>query len=214
LLLYSRPMKSCEIAKRLGKPSRYISSYLSYWKSRGLVDYRAGYWFLTKEGEEYVKMLVASMRLSAEEQLSHKKMSDLVNQTMNSNDRRKEAKSSGSPQSFIVEQTGTIGGEDTHNRVARALRCLNDVMSNRDLDEEEYAVLQHLVKHYAEWGSTYRYIDQIAESLRYEPKQLLIVLRKLQTKKLIYMYSDRRFGLRVGLGKGLKQLIDKCLSTE
>ncbi len=211
LLLYSRPMKSSEIAAKLGKPSRYVSSYLSYWRSRGLVDYRAGYWFLTHEGEEYVKMLVSAMRLRQEELLSHSYTNELVDQTMNSKDQLKIARESGALQPFIVEQTSSSEGEEAHSRVSKALKCLEKVLGDKNLDEEEYAVLQHLVKHYAEWGSTYQYLDQIAENLRYEPRQLLVVLRKLQTKKLIYMYTDKRFGLRVGLGKSLKQLIDKCV---
>ncbi len=214
MLLYSRPMKSREIANQLGKSSRYIASYLSYWKSRGLVDYRAGYWFLTKRGEEYVRMLISVLNAREEEKLSHKDTGEPVNEAMNNNSRQVKTRSSGVLQPFIVEQTSSKVEKTRDDAVANALKCLNEILGERNLDEEEYSVLTHLVKHYAEWGSTYLYIDQIAEDLHYELRQLLSILRRLQTKKLIYMYADKRLGMRIGIGKALKQAIDKCLNKQ
>jgi len=211
-MLYTRPMKSSEIARELGKPSKYVSSYLSYWKARGFVEYRAGYWILTQKGEEYVKLLIQSRMLAEEGQLSHKETSERDCETMNDYRGLKEASIISDLQQFIAGESGSKRGEQTtEERVRRALSCLEKVMKNRNLIEEEYYVLQHLVKHYAEWGSTYMYADQIAEELHYDLRDLMIILRKLQSKKLIYIYNDRKFGLRVGLSKGLKQLIDACL---
>ncbi len=213
MLLYSRPMRSREIAQRLGKSSRYVASYLSYWRARGVVEYRAGYWFLTKQGEEIVKALISASQIRVEEQLTHDRTTEPVVQTMNNKSKQGAANSSGVIQSFTVEQTSASEGKQLEeDRAKKALNCLSKILGSKNLDEEEYSVLSHLVKHYAEWGSTYLYIDQIAEDLHYELRQLLQVLRRLQTKKLIYMYSDRKLGMRVGLGKSLKQAIDKCLS--
>ncbi|NPA96134.1 MAG: replication initiator protein WhiP [Crenarchaeota archaeon] len=212
LLLYSRPMRSREIAEKLGKSSRYVASYLSYWRTRGVVDYRGGYWFLTRRGEEIVRTILDAKRLREEEQLSHTRTTEPVSGTINDKSRQAHAKASGAVQSFIVEQTSAPEGKQwEQDPIGKALRCLDTLLGDRDLEEEEYAVLRHMVKHYAEWGSTYLYVDQIAEDLHYEMRELLQILRRLQTKKLIYMYTDKRLGIRVGLGRGLKQAIDKCL---
>jgi len=217
LLLYRRPMRSAELAKILGKPSRYVSSYLSYWKSRGLVTYRAGYWMLTKLGEEYVRMLMSMETNTLGEEVgtfTHRRTSEQVRQTINGYGSQGRADERPGIQPFTAGQIGSLWDErNTEHRIERALKCLDHVLGNKDLLEEEMYVLKYLVKHYVEWGSTYTYLDQLAEDLHYDTRTLLSTLRKLQTKKLIYIFADRRFGYRIGLSKPLKQLIDACTAS-
>jgi len=160
-----------------------------------------------------VRLLIQSRIVSSqEEQFTHKATKEPDSSTMNDWRRLKGASTISEAQRFIVGKSGSERDEQpTESKIDKALRCLDKMMKNRNLLEEEYYILQHLVRHYAEWGGTYMYADQIAEELHYDFKDLMLILRKLQSKKLIYIYSDRKFGIRVGLSKGLKQLIDMCL---
>ena len=62
LLLERGPMRAAEIAGELGRSSRYVSSYLSYWRRRGLLEYNHGFWSLTSEGEGLARRLLARRR--------------------------------------------------------------------------------------------------------------------------------------------------------
>jgi metal-responsive CopG/Arc/MetJ family transcriptional regulator len=62
VLLLARPMKAAEIAEVLSKEPKYVSSYLSYWKSRGYVDYDLGMWYLTPKGEDYARQVAEAQR--------------------------------------------------------------------------------------------------------------------------------------------------------
>ena len=59
VMLLARPMRSGEIAGILGYSSRYVASYLSYWRKRGYVEYEGGYWHLTPLGRSYAGRIVA-----------------------------------------------------------------------------------------------------------------------------------------------------------
>ncbi|MFP3320617.1 MAG: hypothetical protein RXO24_08630 [Acidilobus sp.] len=62
VLLLARPMKAAEIAEVLSKEPKYVSSYLSYWKSRGYVGYGLGTWYLTPKGEDYASQVAEAQR--------------------------------------------------------------------------------------------------------------------------------------------------------
>ena len=55
VLLQAKPLKAAEIAANLGLETKYVSSYLSYWRKKGLVELKAGRWCLTELGKIYVK---------------------------------------------------------------------------------------------------------------------------------------------------------------
>jgi len=215
-------MRSIEIAQLLKKSSKYVSSYLSYWKSRGYVTYSSGYWFLTKRGEDFVKMTLALSKatpiISLPEvvQLAHQLINEQVAHTMNSKTIPNQTDVGTVIQRFVVDRTSNEVDIQTPlplTPMQRAMTCLDKILSNKDLLEDEVYMLKHFVKHYIEWGSTYKYLDQLAEELHYDARELMLVLRRLQSKKLIYIYTDRKFGIRIGLGKTLKQLLDTCMSS-
>lgn len=221
LLLYTRPMKSSEIAALLGKKNKIISSYLSYWRTRGYVDFKSGYWVLTKKGEECVKTLLYSLNAQVLTpydvvRLAQKLISEPVSWTRNNWRKPGTEQNETEIQPFIARHTDSKVGKQVANpdmnslQVEKISKCLEKIVNSKELSEEEADVLRHMVKHYAEWGSTYLYLDQLSEDLHYQSQELLLILRKLQTKKLLYLYTDRRFGIRVGLGKSLKQLLDAC----
>lgn len=223
LLLYTRPMRSSEIAALLGKRNKVISSYLSYWKTRGYVDFKAGYWVLTKKGEEHVKTLLHSLNAQVLTpydvvRLAQKLATELVPLTGNHWKKPGVEQGETEIQSFTVKHTYSKVGKQGVNsdtdplQVEKMLKCLEKIVNAKELSEEEAYVLNHMVKHYAEWGSTYLYLDQLTEDLHYQTRELLLILRKLQTKRLLYLYTDKRFGIRVGLGKSLKQLLDACIA--
>ncbi|MEM1877207.1 MAG: hypothetical protein QXE70_10015 [Ignisphaera sp.] len=224
LLLYVKPMKSSEIAKILNKSSKLISSYLSYWKTRRYVVYRTGYWMLTKLGEEYVKTLLESIGIPVATPrdvvlLAHKLINEQIHSTINNKNQLKNRPYGTEIQRFISSETYNNVGKHSHNTstdtkavLEKALSCVKKVLETKDLLEEEIAILSYLIKHYVEWNSTYLYLDQIADELHYPSHELMNILRKLQTKKLVYLYTDRRFGIRVGLGKSFKYILDQCIS--
>lgn len=223
LLLYLKPMKSSEIARLLNKQTKIISSYLSYWKSRNYVTHRSSYWMLTKLGEEYVKLLLESLGIAITTPhdvvlLAHKLINNQINETINNLNQLKSSQHVTKIQQFIDGFTNKNVGKQTHNQninkivVEKAFNCIKKILESKDLLEEEMNIMNFLIKHYIEWNSTYLYLDQIADELHYPPQELLTILRKLQTKKLIYLYTDRRFGIRVGLGKSFKYILDQCIS--
>ncbi len=222
LLLYLKPMKSSEIANIIDKNTKLISSYLSYWKVRGYVMYRAGYWSLTKSGEEYVKILLESLGtpvLSPRDVvlLAQKLTSEQDLSTINDWILAYKSQEETEIQSFTDRKTGSYVGKQEHRSMPReinekAIECASKILRSKDLLEDEMTVLSYLIKHYVEWNSTYVYIDQISEELHYPNSELMLILRKLQTKKLVYLYTDRSFGIRVGLGRTFKQLLDSCAS--
>ena len=55
VLLLARPLKASEIATNLGLETKYVSSYLSYWRKKGLVELNLGRWKLTEEGKAYAE---------------------------------------------------------------------------------------------------------------------------------------------------------------
>ena len=222
ILLYAKPMRSSEIAQILKKSSKYVSSYLTYWKTRGYVAYTSGYWFLTKQGEDFVRLFLSlttkpnsSSISTSVVQLAYQLISEQIPQTKNDNIRLRQANDEPVIQLFTVERTGSgVSSQDLSIKASiqiKAISCLDKVLSNKNLLEDEMLVLRHLVHHYIEWNSTYEYLDQLAEELHYDVRELMTILRRLQSKKLVYIYTDRKFGIRVGLGKTLKQLLDLCL---
>jgi len=224
LLLYVRPMKSSEIAKILGKSSKLVSSYLSYWKTRGYVAYRSGYWMLTKQGEEHARMFIESLGvpvISPQDVvlLAHKLINEQVQSTINNWSQLKKAQHETEIQQFTAKLTDNKIGKQSHinlqpSTIQKALNCVTKILESKDLLEDEMLLMNHLIKHYIEWGSTYLYLDQIAEELHYQAQELMAILRKLQSKRLVYLYTDRRFGVRVGLGKSFKQLLDQCIAKQ
>lgn len=75
-----------------------------------------------------------------------------------------------------------------------------------ELREDERDVLKYLVEHKCKWGSNYVYFDELLEELNIPAEELLRVLRRLQSKRLVYLYEDKRKrAVRVGLGKALRE---------
>ncbi|MCE4600066.1 MAG: replication initiator protein WhiP [Desulfurococcales archaeon] len=211
VLLLSRPMRSSEMAAVLGYEAKYISSYLSYWKARGFVEYVNGYWSLTPQGEEYAEKVleretaedVDKMASIARRILSTYPVKDTINH------KEKEGKRGGGSGSlsFIAPRIGK-GHNELQERVQRA-KCILEVYKD-DLDEEELEVLSSLLSHYTKWGSTYIYLDNLADVMEADYHWLLRIARRLQSKGIIYIYTDPRLGVRIGLTKNMKETLKSC----
>ena len=211
LLLLSKPMRSAEIAGILGLQSKYVASYLSYWKARGYVAYDAGFWYLTPRGEEYAQTVLERVKREASNELevyARRMVSERrVKGAVNDKTGAAPPEGPGRPQSFIAGKTGLPGSErqDRGSRVVCALTALKG-----QLDDDEFEVVNVLLLHYAKWGSTYMYLDQLQERMQADYQWLMRIVRRLQAKNVVYIYSDPRLGIRVGLSRRLKEYLEAC----
>ncbi|GAB6148382.1 replication initiator protein WhiP [Stetteria hydrogenophila] len=210
VLLLSKPMRAAEIAAVFGLESKYVSSYLSYWKARGYVGYEAGLWYLTPKGEEYAYSVVQRAKRAVDselEALARSLASEHVKPAINHKRPRARSGLAGGFQSFIASQTSLAGNkrQDRASTVVCALEALRG-----ELSDDEFEVVNALLSHYARWGSTYLYIDQLQERLQADYSWLMKAARKLQAKNLVYIYTDPRLGLRIGLSRRLKEILKNC----
>ena len=211
VLLLARPMRAAEIAQALGYPTRYVSSYLSYWRTRGLFDYEAGFWTLTPQGEEYARAIVEremNSRVAQYAALARKIVAEQNTATMNDERTAPRAPVSGGSLPFTAGDIVRRGKKRQEARSPAA--CIRAVLSDPGLTEDERTVLETLLNHYTRWGSTYTYLDHLERELDADRAWLLSVARLLQAKKLIYIYTDRRLGVRIGLSKNLRELLAQC----
>ncbi len=215
VLLYAKPMRASEIASILGFSSRYVSSYLSYWKSRGLFSYENGYWTLTEEGRRYAEEVLK--RYEEQHEAKYVTIAKAIlaaSANTARNDKREYHHPGQYPESlpFLATGGGTVPIEqETEKRRVCAHKLLESYSTL--LPQDEHDVLRSILEHYTRWGKTYLYLDQIRESLDADHAWLASVLRSLQSKGLVYIYHDKRMGVRVGLSRQLKKLLDSCLSS-
>ena len=212
VMLLAKPMRSAEIAGILGYDARYIASYLSYWKARGYVEYESGLWYLTPLGEDYAREVLereSNDRLSEFIGVAQRILGEAkrVRPAMKRKRGRPGEGGGGGSLRFIAGLTGERDNE-TQDRVAAA-RCALEALSD-GLSGDEVEVLGALLDHYARWGSTYLYLDQLQEMMGADFNWLVKVLRDLQAKSLVYIYKDPRLGLRVGLAKRAREALQAC----
>ncbi len=211
VLLLSKPMRAAEIAEIFNLQSKYVSSYLSYWRSRGFVEYDRGFWYLTPEGEEYARSIVerAKSVISNEYRVIALNILDENNLKRTIKDRKtiQEKSVSSEIQSFIVSKRFKANNK-RQERVAAVICVQNSIKD--EIDDEEFEVLSALLSHYARWGSTYIYIDQLQERLKADYTWLIRKVRSLQSKNLLYVYTDPRLGIRIGLSKRVKEMLNSC----
>ncbi len=209
VLLLARPLRASEIAVNLGFETKYVSSYLSYWRKKGLVYQEAGKWHLTTSGEMFAKEVITNynnsrfkeMVVVAKQILTNEE----VNSTMNNKNVQKTDKTEKEVLSFIEDKTSM---KDKKQQNKNLMDCLNDLTSK--LNEEENELIKFLLGKYKQWGSTYLYMDQIQEELKADSGWLFRVLKGLQTKRLIYLYQDPKLGLRIGFTQSFKKKIEEC----
>jgi len=212
VMLLAKPMRSGEIAGILGYDARYIASYLSYWKARGYVEYESGLWYLTPLGEDYAREVLereSNDRLSEFIGVAQRLLSEArhVKPTMKGKKTGSREGSGSGALRFIAGITSK-GGNEPQSRVEAAACALEELLEGLNSDEAE--VLSALLNHYARWGSTYLYLDQLQERMGADFNWLVKVLRDLQSKGLVYIYRDPRLGLRVGLAKRAREALRGC----
>ncbi|MCE4604553.1 MAG: replication initiator protein WhiP [Aeropyrum sp.] len=211
VMLLAKPMRAAEIAGILGYQTRYVSSYLSYWKTRGYVEYEAGLWYLTPLGEEYAREVLEreSRDRFNEFAVIAQRILSTVREKPAINDKRRASirGAAGKPLPFIAGLKGKPDNKPQER--AASARCALEV-SREDLTGDELEVMSFLLDHYAKWGTTYIYLDQMQEEMGADFQWLVKTLRGLQTKGYIYIYRDPRLGMRVGLSKKSKELIEAC----
>jgi Mn-dependent DtxR family transcriptional regulator len=206
VLLLSRPLRTAEIASNLGYQTKYISSYLSYWKKKGLVYQEGGRWYLTTLGESIARDVLESFNNSKFKEMlviARQILNEQVRHTKNNNTKEKINKRREELLSFFVNQTNNTAKKQQKTNF---MDCIKELLEKLDSDEVE--VLKILLQRYQQWGSTYLYIDQLEEEIKADSGWLFRVLRSLQSKKLIYLYHDPKLGLRIGLSQQLKQRLN------
>lgn len=210
VLLLARPMKAAEIAEVLRREPKYISSYLSYWKSRGYVDYDLGLWYLTPKGEDYARQVAEAQR---DEQFNEfvalaQRLMSTVSQTRNYKRGGQQGSEGSEVQSFIAGLTNKTDKKLQESRVSDAACVLQELKDK--VSDEESEVVMELLTHYSKYGVTYMYLDQLAEKLKADYEWLLRKVRDLQSKGIVYIYTDPRLGIRVGFSKNVKETLNRC----
>jgi len=215
VLLLARPMRASEIAQVIGKPTRYISSYLSYWKTRGLFEYDNGFWILTPQGEDFARNILeremnsrVAQYAALARQILASTQEENINQTINGKRQAPRGPVSGQLQSFIASLTNNSSNKQQKRRPRKL--CIRAIIEDLELEEDERIVMEALMEHYLKWNMTYTYLDQLEKQLEADRTWLLMVLRSLQAKGLIYIYNDRRLGTRIGLSKNAKKYLALC----
>lgn len=207
VLLHARPLRTSEIATNLGYETKYVSSYLSYWKKKGLVYQEGGRWYLTPDGENLAKAVIDSYSNSRFKEMLAiaKQLIEPVNQPINNKSRQDETKDAKDVLSFIESKTSSVAKKQQRNDPTV---CLSDTIEK--LDDEEREILIYLISRYKQWGSTYVYLDQLQEEYKADPAWLFKVLRGLQTKRIVYLYNDPKLGFRVGFSQVVKKKLEDC----
>ncbi|MEM3269553.1 MAG: replication initiator protein WhiP, partial [Saccharolobus sp.] len=130
LLLHARPLRTVEISANLGYETKYISSYLSYWRKKGLVYQEGGRWHLSRKGEDLAKELLEAynsskfkeMLVLAKQILSDKQ----VNQTVNNKNEIKEDKNKQKVLLFIGEKTSKDNKKQQEHNLTD---CIKEVLN-------------------------------------------------------------------------------------
>ncbi len=215
VLLLARPMRASEIAQVIGKPTRYISSYLSYWKTRGLFEYDNGFWILTPQGEDFARNILeremnsrVAQYAALARQILVSTQEENIHRAINDKRQAPPVSVSGQLQPFIAGLTNNIDNKRQKRRPRKI--CIRAIIEDLELEEDERIVIEALMEHYLKWNMTYTYLDQLEKQLEADRAWLLMVLRSLQAKGLIYIYNDRRLGTRIGLSKNTKKYLALC----
>ncbi|BCU71187.1 replication initiator protein WhiP [Stygiolobus caldivivus] len=208
VLLLARPLRTSEIAVNLGLETKYVSSYLSYWKRKGLVYQEAGRWHLSALGEDLAKEILESKNSTKFTEylaIARDIFNEKVKPSINDKNKEKDDKERKEFLLFIEAKTSTAENKPQKTDL---INCLDEIL--KKLDEEEKELLSYLLNKYKQWGSTYVYIDQLQEEFGADTAWLLRVLRKLQTKRILYLYHDPKLGLRIGFTQSFKDRISEC----
>ncbi|AWS00685.1 replication initiator protein WhiP [Metallosphaera hakonensis JCM 8857 = DSM 7519] len=208
VLLHARPLRTSEISSNLGYETKYVSSYLSYWRKKGLIYQEGGRWYLTPQGESLATAIIDSysnsrfreMLVIAKQVLGEQVKDSINNKTKQGSDKdRREVLS------FIDSKTGSQVNKSQKKDLTV---CLSEITEKLEKDEKD--ILIFLLDRYKQWGSTYVYMDQLQEEYRADSAWLFKVLRGLQTKKILYLYNDPKLGFRIGFSQTMKRKIENC----
>ncbi|AKV74692.1 replication initiator protein WhiP, Cdt1-like protein [Metallosphaera sedula] len=208
VLLHARPLRTSEISSNLGYETKYVSSYLSYWKKKGLIYLEGGRWYLTPQGESLATAIIESYSNSRFKEMlviAKQMLGEQVKETINNKGKQSSEKQEKEVLSFIDSKTRS---RDNKSQNKDPTVCLSDI--SEKLDKEERDILMFLLERYKQWGSTYIYIDQLQEEYKADSAWLFKVLRGLQTKKILYLYNDPKLGFRIGFSQNVKRKLENC----
>ncbi|MEM3195560.1 MAG: replication initiator protein WhiP [Metallosphaera sp.] len=208
VLLHARPLRTSEISSNLGYETKYVSSYLSYWKRKGLIYQEGGRWYLTPQGESLAASIIDSYSNSRFKEMlviAKQMLGEQVKGSMNNKNRQSNQKEDESVLSFIESKTKS---KVNKSQKLDPTVCLSDISEKLDKDERD--ILFFLLERYKQWGSTYVYIDQLQDEYKADSAWLFRVLRGLQTKRILYLYNDPKLGFRIGFSQNVKRKLDSC----
>ncbi|ARM76547.1 replication initiator protein WhiP [Acidianus manzaensis] len=205
VLLNARPLRTSEIASNLGYQTKYISSYLSYWKKKNLVYQDGGRWYLTPEGENLAKAIIDSYSNSRFKEMLviAKQMVEQVKDSKNNKTQQNKKEAEKEVLSFIDSKTNSKAKKQQNMNPEE---CVKEILEKLDNDEKD--ILLFIIDKYKQWGSTYIYIDQLQEEYKADMGWLFKILRQLQTKRILYLYQDPKLGLRIGFSKTFKEKLN------
>jgi len=166
--------------------------------------------YLTPKGEEYARQIAER---ETDERFNEfvalaQRIASRLNQTRNNKARASRADVTDKSQSFIAELTEKPDKKQQGNRASVAA-CVLQSLKDR-LTDEEAEVVMEMLSHYTMYGVTYMYMDQLAERLKADYEWLIRRVRDLQSKGIVYIYTDPRLGIRVGFSKVAKEVLAMC----
>ncbi|WP_255776174.1 MULTISPECIES: replication initiator protein WhiP [Metallosphaera] len=208
VLLHARPLRTSEISSNLGYETKYVSSYLSYWRKKGLIYLEGGRWYLTPQGESLATAIIESYSNSRFKEMlviAKQMLGEQVKDSINNKSKQSSEKQEKEVLSFIDSKTRS---RDNKSQNRDPAVCLSDI--SEKLDEDERDILMFLLERYKQWGSTYIYMDQLQEEYKADSAWLFRVLRGLQTKKILYLYNDPKLGFRIGFSQNVKRKLENC----
>ncbi len=165
-----------------------VLAYLSYYRRKGWVVNHSPVWSLTEAGKAFVEKYRSHLLYLLGESYgtpSHTKVHTKVNESITLSHTKADER-------LILKKTKA--------RVSETIELLKRKLKNRD----EADALQILLFNYFENGSTYMYLDELAEELEADPSWLLrVVLRRMRSRGLVYVWRDGK----VGLGRVVRELL-------
>ena len=205
LLLLDGPQTAHEIVEYVnsclgtGYSYNLVKQYLYYYRKRGILVYSDGLWSLSDEGEKLVNRIRRWLcKLVGD---GHPSAGHCV-EVLCPIYRESSSRYNLSIRKVEVEYNSSI--REVELRHSDYSDVVEKLKREFELDNDEVDVIRILLEHYVRTGSTYMYIEELANRMETTPSWLYQnVLRRLKSRGIVYIWRDGK----VGIGRTLKNIL-------